>query len=198
MKLKQRQYKVLVVSSQPRFNESLEALIAERQHFEHEVLTGVNAARRRLLDRDFDIIIINAPLPDEDGVRLAVDRASGYCAVLLLVPNDYYGDVFERVCSHGVYMLPKPLSAQMLRQSLDWLEVTCERLGSIEQKSTSLENRMNEIKLVNRAKLLLISYHGLSEEEAHHRIEKMAMDRGVKKCVIAEEIIAMNDTGDNR
>ena len=192
MDLKQRQYKVLVVSSQPKFNESLAALTAQRHHFESDLLGAAGAARRRLLDRDYDIIIINAPLPDEDGVRLAIDRAAGSCAVLLLVPSEYYGTVFERVCSHGVYMLPKPLSAQLLSQALDWLEVSCERLGSIKKKTVSLENRMNEIKLVNRAKWLLISYHGMTEEQAHHRIEKSAMDRGVKKSVIAEEIIAMN------
>lgn len=197
MKLKQRQYNVLVVSAQPKFNDSLNSIIAERRHIEYEVQTSVNAARRRLLDRSFDMMIINAPLPDEDGVRLAIDRASGtYCSVLLLVANEYYDGIFERVCSQGVYMLPKPLSAQLMRQALDWLEVSCERLGSIEQKSVSFENRMNEIKLVNRAKWLLISVQGLTEDQAHHRIEKMAMDRCVPKHVIAEEIIAMNDTGD--
>ncbi len=195
--MKQQQYSVLVVSAQPKFNDSLNALFSQRRHFDYEIQTSVNAARRRLLDRDFDIIIINAPLPDEDGVRLAMERAAGsYCAVLLLVANEYYGDVFDRVCTQGVYMLPKPMSAQLMMQALDWLEVTCERLGSIEKKSVSFENKMREIKLVNRAKWLLISVQGLTEDQAHHRIEKMAMDRCVSKHVIAEEIIAMNDTGD--
>ncbi|MCR5143518.1 MAG: ANTAR domain-containing protein [Ruminococcus sp.] len=197
MKLKQRQYKVLVVSSQPKFNDSLESLIASRRHFEYEVQTSASSAKRRLLDRDYDIIIINAPLPDEDGVRLAIDRAAGlHTVVLLMVSNEYYGDIFDRVCSHGVYTLPKPLSGQLMLQALDWAEVTCERLGSIEKRSESIENRMQQIKLLNRAKLLLISVQGLSEDQAHHRIEKMAMDRCVSKYVIAEEIIAMNDTGD--
>lgn len=197
MRLKERQYSVLVVSAQPKFNDSLISLFSGRRHFDYEIQNSAAAARRRLLDCDFDIIIVNAPLPDEDGVRLAIDRAAGsYCAVLLLVASEYYGSIFERVCSQGVYTLPKPMSSQLMLQALDWLEVTCERLGSIEKKSVSFENRMKEIKLVNRAKWLLISVQGLTEDQAHHRIEKMAMDRCVSKYVIAEEIIAMNDTGD--
>lgn len=48
---------------------------------------------------------------------------------------------------------------------------------------------MAEIRLVNRAKWLLIQQHGMTEAEAHHFIEKQAMDRCVKRKVIAEEII---------
>lgn len=198
MGLKQRQYKVLVVSAQPKFNDQLKQIFTEKIHFEHEFENNASSAKRRLLERDYDIIIINSPLPDENGVRLAIDNsAKEKSTLLMLVPNEYYGEVFERVCPHGIFLMSKPLSAQMMRQGLDWLETACARVGSIGEKSVSLENKMNEIKLVNRAKWILISVHGYSEEQAHRRIEKSAMDRGVKKSVIAEEIIAMNDTGDS-
>lgn len=195
MGLKQRQYKMLVVSAQPKFNDQLKQIFSQRTEFTHTFEGSASTAKRTLLERDYDIIIINSPLPDENGIRLAVDNsAKEKSTVLMLVPNEYYGEVFERVCPHGIFVIPKPMSAQMMRQALDWLESASARLGSIGEKTESLENKMNEIKLVNRAKWILISVHGYSEEQAHRRIEKSAMDRGVKKSVIAEEIIAMNDT----
>ena len=189
MELKQRHYSVLIVSAQPKFNESLTSLIAERGCYDFDLESGVGSARRRLSDRVYDIVMINAPLPDDDGVRLAIDRSSGSsCAVLLLVRNEYYPEIFNSVCPYGVYTLPKPPSRQLVAQAFDWLESTVERLRRLEKKSVSLEDKMAEIRLVNRAKWVLISEYGMTEEQAHRHIEKLAMDRCVTKRVIAEEI----------
>ena len=48
---------------------------------------------------------------------------------------------------------------------------------------------MNEIRLVNRAKWLLISEVKMTEPDAHRYIEKQAMDLCVSKREIAEQII---------
>ena len=48
---------------------------------------------------------------------------------------------------------------------------------------------MNEIRLVNRAKWLLISEVKMDEPSAHRYIEKQAMDRCISKREVAEEII---------
>ena len=50
---------------------------------------------------------------------------------------------------------------------------------------------MEEIRLVNRAKWLLIEQLRMTESEAHRYIEKQAMDRCVTKLSIAENIISM-------
>ena len=49
---------------------------------------------------------------------------------------------------------------------------------------------MEEIRVVNRAKWMLISKCGMTEEDAHRFIEKQAMDRCVPKKEIAETIIS--------
>ena len=53
---------------------------------------------------------------------------------------------------------------------------------------------MAEIRIVNRAKWLLITEKHLSEPEAHRYIEKQAMDRCLPRREVAEEIIR-NSTG---
>ena len=49
---------------------------------------------------------------------------------------------------------------------------------------------VEEIRLMNRAKLILIKMRGMTEAEAHRFIVRSAMDRCVKKRQVAEEIIA--------
>jgi response regulator NasT len=48
---------------------------------------------------------------------------------------------------------------------------------------------MEEIRIVNRAKWILINELSMSEPEAHRYIEKQAMDRCISKGQIAKEII---------
>ncbi len=49
---------------------------------------------------------------------------------------------------------------------------------------------MEEIRLVNRAKWILIDVLGMSENDAHRYIEKQAMDRCVTKAEVARGIIS--------
>ena len=64
-----------------------------------------------------------------------------------------------------------------------------ERLRKSEKITLSIEEKMEEIRIVNRAKWLLIRELKLEEPEAHRYIEKQAMDRCISKRIVAEEII---------
>lgn len=73
--------------------------------------------------------------------------------------------------------------------ALGWMASARERLRRAEKKTISIEEKMEEIRIVNRAKWLLISEIKMDEPNAHRYIEKQAMDRCVSKRAIAEEII---------
>ena len=64
-----------------------------------------------------------------------------------------------------------------------------ERIRTQENKTHSLEDKMAEIKIVNRAKLLLMSEVHMDESQAHRYIEKQAMDRCVTRKAVAEQIV---------
>ena len=64
-----------------------------------------------------------------------------------------------------------------------------ERFRRMEKKTATLEEKMEEIRLVNHAKWVLIQNMKLSESEAHKLIEKQAMDSRRTKREVAEGII---------
>ena len=64
-----------------------------------------------------------------------------------------------------------------------------ERLRQFQKKAVNVEEKMAEIRLVNRAKCLLIEKRGMTEAEAHRHIEKQSMDRCTSKKEIATEIL---------
>ncbi len=184
-------YNVLLVSSSAKFNSSLMPLLPEGRFYPITTVSDVSGARRRLLDGSYDIVIINAPLPDDFGTRLALDIcADSGAGVLLLVKAEHYPDISGRVSPFGVLTLSKPTTAPAVAQALQLLCGTRERLRRMEQKTASIEEKMEEIRMVNRAKLLLIEQLKMTEGEAHRFIEKQAMDRCVTKKTIAQAILS--------
>lgn len=192
MDLTVHRYRVLLVSSSEKITASLTALLPESLFSPVTVKTDVSGARRFLTENAVDIVIISAPLPDDFGTRLALDIcADSTAGVLLLVKAEQYPDINARVSPFGILTLSKPTAPQLFSQSLLLLCGTRERLRRMEQKTASLEEKMEEIRLVNRAKWLLIEQLKMTENEAHRYIEKQAMDRCVTRRVIAENILAM-------
>lgn len=183
-------YSMLLVSSSAKFNASLVGLLPESRYHPITIASDVTKARRYLLENQFDLVLINTPLPDDFGTRLALDIcADSGTGVLLLVKAEHYPDLNARVSPYGVLTLSKPISAQMLLQSLVLLCGTRERLRRMEQKTASIEEKMEEIRIVNHAKWLLIEQLKMTEKEAHRYIEKQAMDRCVTRRAVAEKIL---------
>ena len=190
MVFREHTYSVLIVSSAAKFNEALSPMLPPSEYYPICYVNNVAAARRELLARAYDFVIVNAPLPDDFGTRLAIDAGGRPgTVVLLLLRADSYGNVDEKVTPHGIFTLQKPMSAQTLLQSLHWMAAARERLRKLESKTATVEEKMEEIRLVNRAKWILIEQLKMTEAEAHHHIEKQSMDRCVSKKEIALGII---------
>ena len=79
-------YSVLAVSAAEKFSASLRTLLPEGRYDPVRAVRDAATARRLLLERSYDIVLINTPLPDDFGTRLALDisETSG-AGVLLLV-----------------------------------------------------------------------------------------------------------------
>lgn len=190
MSLKERSYSVLLVSASASFHTAIKELLPPSRYQPFCIASSISEARRYLTDRDWDFIVINSPLPDESGTRFAIDCCHSKTAVvLLLAKSDIHDAVHDKVAEHGVFTLPKPTSRMTMLQALSWMSSARERLRKLEKKTASIEERMEEIRIVNRAKCLLISELNMSEPEAHRYIEKSAMDNCLSKKETAENII---------
>ncbi len=190
MVFEERTYDVLLVSASGKFNTAISGLLPESYYSHVTTVKSISSAKRAILERAYDIVMINAPLPDDFGTRFAIDVCDlKRTTALLIVKADVHDEIRHKVVRQGVFTLPKPTSSQMISQAVMWMEATCERLRRLDKKTVKIEDKMKEIRQVNRAKWLLIDHLKMSEEDAHRYIEKQAMDRCVTKKEIAEGII---------
>lgn len=190
MDLQEQAYSVLVVSASDALNQQMRDMLPSAVFDPIKTATNVTAAKRLITDRSFDFVIINSPLPDDDGMRFSVDASDrNNAVVLLMVRSELYDETLAGCARFGVFLIPKPLSRSTMSLALDWLKSARERLRKTEKKVLSVEDKMAEIRLVNRAKWILIGELKMTEPDAHRYIEKQAMDRCVSRRQIAEEII---------
>lgn len=190
MALKERKYSVLVVSSGATFHAVLKSLLPPVAYAPVCSVSSVHEAKDTMKKQDFDFVIINTPLPDASGKGFAMDICrKKETVVLLFVKNELYEEITEEVAEHGIFTLSKPTTKATISQALSWMVSTREHLRKFEKEAISMEKKMEEIRIINRAKWLLISEKNMDEPKAHRYIEKQAMDRCLSKREIAEEII---------
>ena len=192
MGLQERIYSVLIVSASEKFQNALRALLPETSCAPIVTVSNIGAAERTRNNQDFDFVFVNSPLPDDAGIRFAIDCCrTGGTVVLLFAPSALYDQIQSRVEKHGVFVLPRPVPRDAILRGVNWMTAARERLRSYEKKVQPIGDKMEEIRLVNRAKWLLISELKMSEPDAHHYITHQAMDRCCSKRAVAEEIIRL-------
>lgn len=169
----------------------LESLLPPGQ-FEHvRMCDGAMETRRAFAGGEWSVVVINTPLGDESGLELAMELAhQSVCGVLLLVKADLAEAVAMRVRDDGVLVVSKPVARPLFDQALGFSMAMRGRLLSLRADNTRLEKKLAELRVVDRAKCLLIERRGMTEEQAHHCIEKRAMDTRQTRLAVAQSIVS--------
>ena len=186
-------YRVLVVGSGDKIFDYISDMLPKSGYEPLMRANDAGEARRLLLDTPADIAIINTPLTDEFGTELALDLAESPMGVMLLVKSELYDQVCYKVEDSGVLTLGKPMTRQGFYSAVKLLSALSARLAKMEKKNRSLQEKMADIRVVNRAKWLLIERHRMTEEDAHYFIEKQSMDMRLSRREVAENIIRSYD-----
>ena len=181
---------ILIVSHTEKGVALLTELLSAASYRKIAAVASCSEARRLLLERDFDLVIINSPLRDESGEALARHiAAKGDCQVMLVVKSEFL-DAVSAVCEgDGVLTIQKPISRALFWSALSFSRSAQNRLKRIQAENTELKQKIEDIRIIDRAKCILISHMNMDEQEAHRYIEKQAMDLRTNKRSIAEGIL---------
>ena len=182
--------RALIVSAGASSNEYISARLAELGYTRPTIIPSGAEARRRMLESDFELIVVNAPLPDEFGHELstyAVEKSNA--GVILLAKAGTADQISDKLQQHGVLVLAKPFTGVQFRQAVQMAAACCRRLDYLRQENDKLRDKIAQIRLVDRAKCYLIEHKGMSEAEAHRMIEKTAMDTRRDRAEVAAEIL---------
>jgi response regulator NasT len=151
--------------------------------------TGAEA-RRVLSEREFDVVIVYVPLPDESGENLSRHIASKETSqVILVVKSEYFDKMCAVTADAGILVVARPVDRTIFRSSLLLAKSAQGRLKKLRSENIELKQKIEDIKIIDRAKYTLISYLKMSEQEAHRFIEKQAMDMRATRRSVAEGVL---------
>lgn len=143
-----------------------------------------------LASDSYALVVINAPLPDETGLELATELTGGsLSAVVLLVRAELMSMVNGPAADAGVLVVGKPLIPQVFYQTMQLAAATRNRLMMLSMENEKLHKKLEEIRVIDRAKCLLIEREHITEAEAHRAIEKWAMDERLPRIKVAKQLL---------
>ena len=182
--------KALLVSRPSTSVAVLKELLEENSYTVEKVVNDSKGALELLNDTIYDTVVINTPIEGRDGIDLAVRISKEtVCGVVLLVQADKAGFVGKKVIDYGIIVVPKPINKMLFRQSLGVVRAAQKRYAGLTKENERLKSSLEETKIINRAKFLLMQYLAISEERAHKYIEKQAMDMRIPKIEVAGQIL---------
>ncbi len=185
-----RRNAVLVVSGSDKFNMVVRNTLSFRDYAAVDFLPNASAARQRFLETEYHLVIINCPLPDEFGHEFAFDVIqNSQASVLLAVPMEVYEATSDQVTDHGILVIPRPVTRERIDRAVRFLCAIQSRICRLEKKLADTADKIEEIRLVSKAKLVLMERQGMTEDEAHRYILKEAMNHGISRRKAALRIL---------
>lgn len=180
----------LIISSSAKSVEFLTEMLNQSNINHIDVAFSANETRKQLSKNNYDLCVINSPLTDEFGENLACDIASsGTAQVIMLVKAEAYEEISNKVEDFGVVIISKPLNKSLFLNALKISNATFKKMQIIQKENQKLIQKISDIRIIDRAKCILVSHLAITEPEAHKYIEKQAMDMRITRRAVAEEIL---------
>lgn len=182
---------ILIVCSKPELIKELRTLMLQQGYSAAEYSLSANEARRKLDFFEPELILVNAPLQDELGIDLVLDIADKTDAgIIILAKHEHLEEMQYKLEKVGALILPKPINKTTLLQTARFAAQSRKSLRGLKQEKDDLEKRINDRKIIEKAKWILVDKMNMTEPQAHRYIQKRAMDTRISQIKVAEEIIA--------
>nr|WP_184982991.1 response regulator [Sphaerisporangium rubeum] len=150
---------------------------------------GETAVKLALEQRP-DLVILDVKMPILDGISAAERIVSERVAPCLILTAFSQRDLVERARDAGAMAyLVKPFTKSDLVPAIEMAVSRHEEISALEREVTTLGERLETRKLVERAKGLLMAQHGWTEPQAFRWIQKASMDRRMSMRQVAQAVV---------
>lgn len=182
--------KIVVIDDEPIIRMDIkEMLEAENYHVVAEGKNGEEAVELAYKHKP-DMIIMDVKMPVMDGIKASeIIRKFSDSSILLLTAYSQKELVQEAKGAGVTAYLVKPVSEEDLIPAVEIALSQREKMISLKQDVLEMKEKMEERKLVEKAKGRLMKQFSLSEDEAFKWIRNESMKRRVSLTKLAEQIL---------
>lgn len=186
--------KVLIVSENCKETGILIEILKMIYCYEIQISKTYEESKKKVQEFEFDLCIINSQENNkwlESFAKELITKTNSQ--VLYLAQNDvfeYTKNIYEDI---GIITIPKPIDINIALSTLNVIKILNKKIKKIEKENEKLCKQVQDIKLINRAKFILITHLNMNETEAHKYIEKESMNSRSTKIDVALKILKTYD-----
>jgi two-component system, response regulator PdtaR len=138
-----------------------------------------------------DLYLFDIEMPNLDGLAAAGRLADeGFRRPVVVITGVDDPSLVERSIASGVSAyLTKPIDARELEAAIELAQVRQAEFEALEAEVGKAQQALEDRKLVERAKGLLMSALQLSEQDAFRRLQKTARERNLRLADVARRIV---------
>jgi AmiR/NasT family two-component response regulator len=141
-----------------------------------------------------DLVITDIRLPDRDGLDAAAEIYAADPVPVIVLSAFHDPDLIERAeKEHILAYLVKPIKQQDLEPAIAIAMTRFQELRTVRQEADSLRQALEDRKIIERAKGIIMKRSGLDEPEAFRRLQKLARDKNRKLIDIATVIVTAEE-----
>lgn len=139
---------------------------------------------------EYDVVLVSVPLRSEFGLDFVNEASKKTSAPIIVLASANIAEDVQRIIKFtGAFVLAKPFSKSALAQTIKMAAVAKENIDRLEREKTELRDKLDDARIISRAKCLLIQYLNMTEQQAHKHIQKMAMDTRKSQREAAQDIL---------
>jgi two-component system, response regulator PdtaR len=140
-----------------------------------------------------DVVLLDVHMPDGSGIEAAEKITSRYPHIaVVLFSGDQAVSLSERdiTATSAIAFLPKPTPPKILDSTLRLAVTRARELSSARKDASEARQQLENRKVIERAKGILMRRTGSSEQEAYRILQRTSQDRSVPMVEIAKAVLA--------
>jgi response regulator NasT len=153
---------------------------------------GGREAVRRVQELAPDVVLLDVHMPDGSGIEAAEEITRGMPGTaVVLFSGDETVSLSEREVSStaAIAFLPKPTPPKVLDATIRLAVSRARELAAARKDAMSAREQLENRKIIERAKGILMRRTGSSEQEAYRILQRTSQDRSVPMVVIAKAVL---------
>jgi AmiR/NasT family two-component response regulator len=144
-----------------------------------------------------DLVITDIKMPDMDGIEAATKLYEEMPLPVILVSAYSDAKLIERAeGDHIMAYLVKPIKQTDLEPAIGLARRRFEQFEALRREASDMRQALENRKIIERAKGILMKQWALSEAEAFRHLQCGAMDRRITMVELARSVLTTTQTGE--
>lgn len=186
--------RIAVADDEPDMQEYFEKILPRMGHR----VVAVAENGRQLLEHCSelapDLVITDIKMPEMDGIEAAMAIYESRPIPVILVSAYHDAELIERAgADHVMAYLVKPIKQADLEPAIALAICRFRQFEAVRQEARDLRQALEDRKLIERAKGILMKRTGLDEPDAFRRMQKLASDKNLKLVEIARTVMSAEE-----